>query len=222
MKPKKTGGGWAAIRYTLRMANRVGWRRLWQAMRAKNACKTCALGMGGQAGGMRNETGPLAGGLQEVVAGDGRRHAGGPHARVLRNVTRSPSCRRCRRASWNGAAGSRTPLYAGPGDTHYRAIAWDDALDRIVRPAADDAAGRELLLRQRPIVQRSGLPAAALRPALRHQLRQQLLVLLPPGQRRRPRPVRSAPAPPRSRSKTSRTPTCSSSSAATRRRTIRG
>lgn len=57
MRGARRGGGWAAIRYTLRMANRVGWRRLWRAMSAKNACKTCALGMGGQAGGMRNEAG---------------------------------------------------------------------------------------------------------------------------------------------------------------------
>src|SRR6516162_6506965 len=57
MKPMTSGGGWAAIRYTLRMANRVGWRRLWKALRTKNACKTCALGMGGQLGGMRNEAG---------------------------------------------------------------------------------------------------------------------------------------------------------------------
>src|SRR5215471_339591 len=57
MNAMKSGGGWAAIRYTLRMANRVGWWRLWRAMRAKNTCKTCALGMGGQAGGMRNEAG---------------------------------------------------------------------------------------------------------------------------------------------------------------------
>src|SRR5712675_2113252 len=57
MKRMTSGGGWAAIKYTLRMANRVGWRRLWQAMRSKNACKTCALGMGGQKGGMVNEAG---------------------------------------------------------------------------------------------------------------------------------------------------------------------
>ena len=30
---------------------------LWKAMRSKNTCKTCALGMGGQAGGMVNESG---------------------------------------------------------------------------------------------------------------------------------------------------------------------
>src|SRR6188472_2468625 len=57
MRPMHSGGGWAAILYTLRQANRVGWLRLWRAMRAKNACKTCALGMGGQRGGMVNEAG---------------------------------------------------------------------------------------------------------------------------------------------------------------------
>ena len=31
--------------------------KLWQAMRSKNTCKTCALGMGGQKGGMVNELG---------------------------------------------------------------------------------------------------------------------------------------------------------------------
>jgi hypothetical protein len=51
MKAPRSGGGWKAIAYTLRMANRVGWWKLWTAMRSKNACKTCALGMGGQMGG---------------------------------------------------------------------------------------------------------------------------------------------------------------------------
>ena len=50
----------------------------------------------------------------------------------------------------------------------------------------------------------AGFLLAALRPALRHQLRQQLLVLLPPGQRRRASAGRWAPARPPSRSKTSK------------------
>ena len=53
----KSAGGFKAILYTLRIANRVGWRHLWHATRSKNACKTCALGMGGQLGGMVNEGG---------------------------------------------------------------------------------------------------------------------------------------------------------------------
>ena len=52
------GGGWPAIAYTWHKAREAGglWK-LWRAMRSKNACKTCALGMGGQRGGMVNETG---------------------------------------------------------------------------------------------------------------------------------------------------------------------
>ena len=61
MKPSTSGGGWKAVRYTLRMANQAGWLPLWRAMRSRNACKTCALGMGGQMGGMVNEAGWMSG-----------------------------------------------------------------------------------------------------------------------------------------------------------------
>jgi molybdopterin-dependent oxidoreductase alpha subunit len=58
MKRLNSGGGWPAIRYTWRKAREAGGLlRLWRAMRSKNACKTCALGMGGQRGGMVNELG---------------------------------------------------------------------------------------------------------------------------------------------------------------------
>src|SRR5215510_5190691 len=57
MRRMKSGGGWKAIWYSLRLANRVGWSRMWRAMSSRNACKTCALGMGGQMGGMVNEGG---------------------------------------------------------------------------------------------------------------------------------------------------------------------
>src|SRR3954470_12799049 len=57
MKRIHAGGGWPAIFYTLRKARSVGLWRFWKAMRSRNACKTCALGMGGQLGGMVNEKG---------------------------------------------------------------------------------------------------------------------------------------------------------------------
>lgn len=132
MKRMKSGGGWAAIRYTLRMANRVGWRRLWQAMRAKNACKTCALGMGGQLGGMRNEAGHwpevCKKSLQAMVAdmqkGLQPRFFQRYSIAALRTLTP-------RELEWCGRI--TTPLYAGPEDTHYRVVDWDEALDRIAR-----------------------------------------------------------------------------------------
>ena len=58
MRKLPAGGGWQAIRYTIRKGIESGglWK-LYRALRSRNACKTCALGMGGQHGGMVNEKG---------------------------------------------------------------------------------------------------------------------------------------------------------------------
>ncbi len=132
MKPKKTGGGWAAVRYTLRMAHRVGWLQLWRALSARNACKTCALGMGGQAGGMRNEAGHwpevCKKSLQAMVADmqKGLQPEFFKRYSIAQLQTLSP-----RELEWCGRL--TMPVYAGPGDTHYRPISWDQALERIAK-----------------------------------------------------------------------------------------
>ncbi|HKI19955.1 MAG TPA: molybdopterin-dependent oxidoreductase, partial [Isosphaeraceae bacterium] len=142
MKPMKNGGGWAAIKYSLRMANRVGWWRLWKAMSAKNACKTCALGMGGQSGGMRNEAGHwpevCKKSLQAMVADmQGALRPGFFRTFSLDQLkTLTP-----RELEWSGRL--TQPLYAGPVDTHFRAIPWDEALtrlaDRLKRQPPDES-----------------------------------------------------------------------------------
>src|SRR5436190_17062712 len=131
MRPKRSGGGWAAIWYTLRMANRVGWRRLWQAMRSRNACKTCALGMGGKLGGMRNELGywpeVCKKSFQAMVADMQAGITPDFFAKfsLAQLQTLSP-----RELEWCGRL--TTPVYAGPGDSHYRPVDWNFALGRIV------------------------------------------------------------------------------------------
>ena len=51
-------GGFRSIAYVLKKSwTSGGFRAMWKAMRTPNACKTCALGMGGQRGGMVNESG---------------------------------------------------------------------------------------------------------------------------------------------------------------------
>jgi molybdopterin-dependent oxidoreductase alpha subunit len=126
----KHGGGWAAILYTLRMARKVGLRRLWQALRSRNACKTCALGMGGQLGGMRNEVGHwpevCKKSLQAIVADmqEGLRPEFFRRYSLAQLRTLTP-----RELEWCGRL--TQPLYAGPGDSHYRVIEWDDALRRV-------------------------------------------------------------------------------------------
>lgn len=54
-KSTPIGGGAKKVLYTLRSVRRVGLRKAAKALNSRNACKACALGMGGQLGGMRNE-----------------------------------------------------------------------------------------------------------------------------------------------------------------------
>ena len=49
------GGGPKKVLYTLATIARMGVGKAGKALTAKNACKACAYGMGGQRGGMTNE-----------------------------------------------------------------------------------------------------------------------------------------------------------------------
>ena len=51
------GGGPKKVLYTLNTVRRIGLTKVAKALNAKNACKACGLGMGGQMGGMTNEIG---------------------------------------------------------------------------------------------------------------------------------------------------------------------
>jgi molybdopterin-dependent oxidoreductase alpha subunit len=120
------------------MANRVGWVPLWRAMRSKNACKTCALGMGGQMGGMVNEGGHFPEvckkSLQAMASDMQQRITPEFFARYSIADLRTLSPRElefCGRLV--------DPIYAGRGDTHYRAISWDQALEKLA--AALKASG---------------------------------------------------------------------------------
>ncbi len=51
------GGGARKILYTLKTVRKIGMLNSAKALTSKNACKACGLGMGGQQGGMTNESG---------------------------------------------------------------------------------------------------------------------------------------------------------------------
>lgn len=131
MKTPRSGGGWKAIKYSLTLANRVGWWKLWKAMRTKNACKTCAVGMGGQKGGMVNEAGlfpevckksfqAMASDMQPAVACDF-------FAKYNLDQLRSFSSRKL---EYSGRL--TEPLLLAPGEDHYKPISWDAAIDLVV------------------------------------------------------------------------------------------
>ncbi len=54
-KTMPIGGGTKKIIYAMQTIKKIGIKRSQKALRAKNSCKACGLGMGGQHGGMTNE-----------------------------------------------------------------------------------------------------------------------------------------------------------------------
>ena len=131
MKRLTAGGGFPAIWYTLKKGREAGGVfKLWKAMRTHNACKTCALGMGGQAGGMVNETGHFPEvckkSLQAMVAD----MAGRIEPQFFEEYTHE-KLRTLSPRELESAGRITTPLYSGPLDDRYRPIELSDAMDRI-------------------------------------------------------------------------------------------
>ncbi len=133
MKTPRSAGGWRAIWYTIKKGREAGgFFKLWQAMRSKNACKTCALGMGGQAGGMVNETGHFPEvckkSLQAMVADmqGAIRPDFWPTYSLPQLQAFSPrELEHCGRLT--------QPVIAAKGEQYYRPISWDEAFERITK-----------------------------------------------------------------------------------------
>jgi molybdopterin-dependent oxidoreductase alpha subunit len=140
MKPVRSGGGWKSIVYTLRLARRVGWWRLWKAMRTRNACKTCALGMGGQLGGMVNEGGHFP----EVCKKSFQAMVSDMQSQISPEFWQRYSISQLRSLSpreLESCGRLVEPVYAGRGEDHFRVISWDEAIERLAQRLA--SAGPE-------------------------------------------------------------------------------
>jgi len=126
----RSAGGWAALRYSLRKARESGGiLDFYKRMSLRNACKTCALGMGGQRGGMRNESGSAlevckksfqaqAADMMPPISDEFFAQHG--HDELLR---------------WDhkhleDAGRIGFPLLREADATHWRRVAWRDALER--------------------------------------------------------------------------------------------
>jgi len=115
------------MKYVLAKGRSVGTIALYKRMRSKNACKTCALGMGGQQGGMVNE----AGHFPEVCKKSVQAQA----ADMGKTITEADLRRlgvddlAALTSAQAEALGRLTfPIVCAPGDTHFRRASWDDAM----------------------------------------------------------------------------------------------
>lgn len=131
MKKLKSGGGWKAIWYTLKKSREAGGLfKMYRALRTKNACKTCALGMGGQRGGMVNEIG----GFPEVCKKSLQAMAADMQGRIGSEFWSTYSVEQLKKFTpydleYSGRL--HQPLFLGKGETHYSPISWDEAFAKI-------------------------------------------------------------------------------------------
>ncbi len=126
------GGGFAALRYVFEKGRQTGMLRLYRRLRAKNTCKTCALGMGGQRGGMVNEAGHFPEVCKKSVQAQTADMIGAIPEETFRSTpiatlqTLSPR-------ELENLGRVTFPLLYEEGATHFRRIGWDEAYERAAR-----------------------------------------------------------------------------------------
>lgn len=132
MRKPSSGGGLRAILYTFKKAREVGgiWK-MWSAMRTKNACKTCALGMGGQKGGMVNE----AGSFPEVCKKSLQAMAADMQGGIKPDFWKTYSIAQLQKFSpldLETCGRLVQPVILRKGADYYEPVSWEFALGRIV------------------------------------------------------------------------------------------
>ena len=128
VKPRvQAAGGLAAMRYVLSKGRDVGMLDLYRRLRSRNACKTCALGMGGERGGMVNEVGHFP----EVCKKSVQAQA----ADMARAITRDDVARldlasleRLTSAQAEALGRLTFPLIIEPEATHATPVSWPEAM----------------------------------------------------------------------------------------------
>jgi anaerobic selenocysteine-containing dehydrogenase len=121
------GGGAKKLLYAADTIMRMGVRKSAKALTARNTCKACAYGMGGQMGGMTNELGEFPSVCNKSVQAQSTDIQPG----IAHDTFDHPIADLARLSGREMEKLGRlnTPLYKGPRSTRWRPVSWDWALD---------------------------------------------------------------------------------------------
>ena len=128
---KKAVSGFSSITAALKIASKVGFGNFYQSITSRNTCKTCALGMGGQKGGMTNEVSSfpeickksIQAQLTDIQKAIPESYFKENTIDDFKRIT-PRKLERCGRLN--------TPLYKNKLSNHYTPISWNKALEKII------------------------------------------------------------------------------------------
>lgn len=139
MSTQTVGGGPKKILYALETARRMGLRKSAKALTSNNTCKACALGMGGQAGGMVDELGEFPSVCNKSVQAQSTDIQPAIPVEVLTHSLADFAELDGHDLEHLGRLD--TPLYKPAGADRFQPVEWDFALARAAeRLAATDPA----------------------------------------------------------------------------------
>ena len=125
----KAVSGFRSVGYSVKVGKEVGFRKFLQSANSKNTCKTCAYGMGGQNGGMRNE----AGNYPEVCKKSLQAQITDIQPAIPEEILTSPlsDLRHRSPRELERLGRLNTPLLKTPDHNYFQMVSWDEALFRI-------------------------------------------------------------------------------------------
>ena len=121
------GGGLKKVLYTLQTARRIGLKDSAKALTAKNTCKACGLGMGGQQGGMTNELGEFPSVCNKSVQAQSTDIQPPIPLEIFEHSLAELRELSGREVEQLGRLG--TPLYKAPGSEGFTPIGWSEAME---------------------------------------------------------------------------------------------
>src|SRR5690606_19513520 len=120
------GGGAKKILHTLANVRRMGLRNSAKALNSKNTCKACGLGMGGQLGGMTDESGDFPSVCNKSIQAQSTDIQAPIPVEVFRHSL--AEFRELSGRELEHLGRLDTPLYKPADSNHFRPIGWDEAI----------------------------------------------------------------------------------------------
>ncbi len=120
------GGGPKKVLYTLKTVQRIGLANSAKALRARNTCKACGLGMGGQKGGMTNELGEFPAVCNKSV----QAQSTDVQPPIPPEFFQHPldDLRELTAKELEHAGRLGNPVFKAAGEDRFRELSWDEAM----------------------------------------------------------------------------------------------